>query len=775
MKKNKTRVFNLCTLLALLICLQSCNVTKYLVEDESLYTGAEVVVKTDSLKNVNGKQLKQNLQTRVTPKPNTKFLGLYIPLWFYLSNKEPKKEKGFRYWKKYQLGEPPVLEQDVDFEFNETLLKNYAQNRGYFDAEVEYDTIKQHKKTSVQYIVQPDQQYLLDTVKFEVDAESVLGNEISQLRQTSLLKKGKPFDLAIIQAERQRIDDSLKNKGFYYFSPDHLIVQADTTNTTHRADLYLQVKDETPQKAREQYKIDKVIVYPNYSFSGLENQRNPVPTKTDSIEIFNDIYLVDEDDAFREVVFDRALQFRSGDLYNRKDHNLTLNRLISLGVFKFVKNQFYPSDSLENTFDAYYLLTPKEFQSLQLEVLGNTNSADFVGSEVNVNWLHRNFFKGAELFQLKALTGFNLQVGGNEEAESNIGNLLRYGAEAKLSIPRIVAPFKLGTAKEYVPRTNFALGYEFQQRTTLYTLQNLNASAGYLWKENESQEHQLKLMDITYVQPQKITDRFLEESANNPSLQRIVDKQLIFGPSYQYTYTNTFIPKKNTFFFQGKADFSGNITGLLMGANVAEDNQQELFGVAFSQYAKGETDFRYYLKTSERSTLATRFIGGVAYPYGNSEEIPFSKQFFSGGTNSVRGFRARTIGPGSFDPRSNNNSVLFDQSGDVKLETSVEYRPHIYNFLEGALFVDAGNVWLVNENEQFPGGELNSDFLNELAVSGGVGMRMDFQILLLRLDLAMKLRKPYLEDPWIFNDFDIGDADWRQENLVLNIAIGYPF
>jgi outer membrane protein assembly factor BamA len=224
-------------------------------------------------------------------------------------------------------------------------------------------------------------------------------------------------------------------------------------------------------------------------------------------------------------------------------------------------------------------------------------------------------------------------------------------------------------------------------------------------------------------------------------------------------------------------DLAGNLTGLITGANVEKGKERKIFGVPFSQFAKIENDFRFYHKFNEKTSLATRAIAGVAYPYGNSEYIPFSRQFFSGGSNSVRAFRARTLGPGSFDPRTIKPGYYFDQSGDVKLELNAEYRANLYKFLNVALFADAGNVWLINEDSQRPGAKFSKEFLSEMAVGAGFGLRLDFSILILRLDLAMPLRVPYYEkgERWTFDKINFGDSSWRKDNLILNIAIGYPF
>lgn len=767
----------------------SCSNTKFLKVGQMLYTGAEVKVEGDSIPKKQRKALKEELEGELTPKPNSSFLGLRPKLYAYNIAKEPKKDKGFNYWLKYKFGEKPVLLGDVDREFNKDIIVNYSENKGYFNAQAKSDTISKNKKAQVIYTLKPGNQYLISQVKFQEDS-TLINQEIQNLKDKSLLKVGNPFDLDVIKAERERIDNGLKEKGFYYFNADNLIIQADSTVAkNHKVELNVKLKDQTPNLAKEQFSIDNVIVFPNYNIRDVKEGKYQIPMDKDSLSkyAYGDIYVIDPAKKFKPKIFDRALYFKKGDVYNRADHNLTLNRLISLGVFKFVKNDFIVSDSSNHKFDAYYSLTPRQIQSLRLETLGRTNSANYGGGEVNLNWTHRNFFRGAEQFKASVYGAFDVQMGGAKDAN----NIIRVGAKTELSIPRIVAPFRFNSSSAFVPRTNIALGYEYQSRTQLYTLHNLNASFGYVWKENIRKEHDLKVIDITMVAPQTVTDKYREQINGNPAegippnptLGRVVEKQLIFGPTYTYTYTNTTSPKTNTIYYRGMLDLAGNITGLVTGANAKNGNQKNIFGVPFSQYAKMEHDFRFYHKFNEKTSLASRVIAGIAYPYGNSEFVPYSRQFFVGGSNSIRAFRARTLGPGSYDPRTQRATFFFDQAGDVKLEMNAEYRANIVKFLNVAAFVDAGNIWLINDEINAdgqitrPGGKFSKDFLNELAVGAGVGLRLDFSILVLRLDLAIPLRVPYYEkgDRWVLDRVKFGDSSWRKDNLILNIAIGYPF
>ncbi len=663
------------------------------------------------------------------------------------------------------------------------IIVNYSENKGFFNAKSSSDTIAKNKTAQVNYTLKPGARYLISQVNYPEDS-TIINSEIISIKEKTFLKQGNPFDLEVIKAERERIDEHLKNRGFYYFSPDNIIIQADSTVTKEpKVELFVKLKKNTPELAKDQFTIDKTIVFADYNLEDVKLGKYGIPYITDSVEVYEDLYIIDPKNKFKPKIFDRTLYFNKGDLYNRKDHNLSLNRLISLGVFKFVKNEFVISDSLNHRFDAYYLLTPRPFQSLRLETLGKTNSANYTGAEVNLNWTHRNFFRGAEQLKASIYGATDIQIGGPKDAN----NIIRFGANAQLSIPRIVAPFKFHSSSAFVPRTNVTIGYEYLSRTQLYTLHNFNTSFGYVWKENERKEHDLKVIEVTLVKPQNVTDKYLEQINGNPdpnnyiepkpALQRVIDNQLIFGPTYSYTYTNTMLPKKNTFYYKGSLDLAGTITGLVSGADAKAGKQKEIFNIPFSQYAKMEHDFRYYRKINDKSTVATRFIAGIGYPYGNSTTMPHVKQFFVGGSNSIRAFRARTLGPGSYDPRNQEASFFFDQSGDIKIEFNAEYRANIYKFLNAAIFADAGNVWLMNEDPEKPGGKFSKNFAKELAVGAGVGLRLDFSILILRLDVAMPLRIPYYEEGnrWTFDKVDFGSKDWRKDNLILNIAIGYPF
>lgn len=756
-------------ILSAVILLVGCSGLKTVPKGDYLYTGANFKLLPDSVytKRQN-KNFNEAMEKLVIPKPNKKFLGMRPKLFFYNLSGNPEKEKGIGAWIRNKLGEKPVLLSTVDLNYNKKLIVNRLENNGFFKVIVNSDTVSSGKTAKANYAVELKKRFIIKDVIFDADS-SALWKDILKTKSETLLKTKNPYSLETIKSERLRIDEYLKNNGYYYFNPDYLLVQADSTVGRNEVNLKLVVKPNTPDIARNPFTINKIYVLTGFDVNSTRRFRN-----IDTVPNYKNFIIADEDKLFRNKIYDRTLYFDKGDKYNRKDHNLSLNRLVNLGTFKFVKNQFFVSDSTKHQLDLMYMLTPSDMKSLRFETTGKTNSASYTGFEVSVNWKHKNFFRAAEQFNFSVFGGMDFQLGGDKKGF----NIYRIGSEASLTWPRIIAPFKFTTSSNFVPKTKVTIGYEYQKRMKLYALNSFHTAFGYGWKENRFREHNLDILEINYIAPSVVTPLFEEQAIQNPYDARILDKQLTFGPTYNYIYTNTMeTTKRNTWYYKGSLDLSANLTGLIWGANAKKDNQKEILGVPFSQYVKIDNDLRYYRKLTTKTSVATRLMAGVAYPYGNSLEVPFVKQFFVGGTNSVRAFRARTLGPGSFDPRTSTSVFYLDQSGDIRIEANAEYRAKLFSIIEGAVFLDAGNVWLFNKNEARPGGEFSKDFITEIGVGAGFGIRADVSILILRLDLAFPIRVPYYPkgERWTYDKVDFLDKQWRKDNLILNIAIGYPF
>ncbi len=769
MKNNNQFYFLL--FIGTLFLFSSCSNTKYLPQGESLYVKGKVELKSDSTfpkKYI--KPLEEHLEGNLRPRPNSSILGLRPKLWFYNIARNAKSERGIKGWLKYKVGEPPVLLSDVNRPYNEDLLENRLENLGFFQADVVSDTTIKRRRATVTYFATPNSNYKINEVKFELDSTKTIGKIVMQTRENSLLQETRPYNLDVIKSERERIDNELKEKGFYYSDPDNFLIQVDSTIGDHKVNMYVKLKEETPTQAQEQFHINNIFIYPDYNLSQGDY---PLGSR-DSSDYYKGYYIVDPDHTYRKFALARTMFFQKGDLYNRRNHNLAISQLVGLGTFKFVKNNFTPVDTGKNLLDVYYYLTPLPKKAVRLEVIGKTASV-YNGSEVNLSWSHRNAFKGAELLRLSVFGGYEFQTGGNVDLNSSF---YRYGANARLSFPRLIAPFEWASTRQFVPHTNINFGYEFMNRRNAYRLNSLSSSFGYSWKESARKEHELNVLDIALVRPGQINPAYELQIENNPSLRHAIERQFTFGPNYYFTYTNTMeVLRKNTQYFRGGIDLSGNIYGLIRGADYNKGEIYKLLNTDFSQYIKVEADFRNYTRIGLKSQFAARAMVGYGYSYGNSKELPYVKQFYTGGPNSLRAFRAREIGPGSHNPFTDSGLYIPDMTGDIKIEVNAEYRPHLFSIVKGAAFVDAGNIWLLNEDPEKPGGKFSKDFLKDLAVGAGVGLRFDLTFLVLRTDLAIPLRIPYLPDgkKWVLNQIDFGNAEWRRNNLIFNLAIGYPF
>lgn len=769
LRKSSSKIVKNALIGTLSLLLVSCSVTKYIPEDEALFTGSEIKLEDVAWSKTKKFEATEGLKALTRPIPNSSFLGIHPKLYFYNLGGNPEKQGMIRTWLRTKMGEPPVYFSQVDADYTSSILSNRLENEGFFNVMVAHDTISSSKKKKgIVYTIKPGKQYTIRSVIYPNDSIPLL-QYLGRGKKFSKLKAGQAYSLDAIKDERVRFDNHLKNKGYYYFSADNLLIQVDSTVGNHQVDLFVKVKKETPELALQQYTIGDVYINTDYKLGGEHFDKND-----SKIYTYKDFHILDSVKKFKPSIFDRSIYLKEGDVYNRDNHNLSLNRLVNLGVFKFVRNSFVLTDSINHKLDVYYFLTPDKPKALRLELLGKTNSASYSGAELNLNWSHKNIFKGAEVLSVSAYGGGDFQLGSN----GNGYDVYKVGLESSITWPRIISPWDFSSSSSYVPKTRLTVGGEYLERRQLYTLKSLKASWGYLWKESATKEHLLNIFDGNYVSPERVTDLYREQAAGNPSLERVVEKQMTFGPSYTFTYTNTMKQyKRHTFYYRGGVDFSGNITGLIMGANTDKGDEKRILGIPFSQYVKTEHDFRHYMRLSKTSQLISRFHGGIGVAYGNSKNMPYTKQFYVGGSNSLRAFRARTIGPGTFDPHTIESKFIADQSGDMVLEMNLEYRKKLFSIVHGALFVDAGNIWNLSEVPDRIGGKFSNEFYNEIAVGAGAGLRFDITFLVLRFDFAFPLRVPYGTNGngWVVKDIQFGDPRWRKDNLMFNFAIGYPF
>ncbi len=746
----------------------SCSTTAKLPPGEALYRGARVEVMDRKVHKKERKAVEEELSELVRPVPNKRFLGIPFKLMFYNLAGNPKRENSLAGRMKYKWGEPPVLLSEVNLDFNNRVLQSTLENKGYFGSVVTGDTIVHNKKARAVYEVNTGHRYAIRKVVLDADS-TALYKDISAAFEQTPLKPGQYFNLATIKAERERIDAFLKDRGYYYFDPDYLMIEADSTIGDRTVDLYLKVKPATPDIARKVYTINNIYIYPGYRLaagSGDTTRRGAV--------YYKGYYVIDRRNTYKPKMFQQAVRFYPGDTYTRRAQLQSINRLVNLGVFKFVKNSFEPKQVNDSArLDVVYQLTALPRKSIRFDVNANTKSNNLTGSALTIGWRHRNTFRGGEQLTINATGGFEVQVGGQLRGF----NTYRAGLESRLSFPRFLIPFVLiNTRSGFIPKTNALLAYDILVKEQLYAMNSFRAGFGYAWKETITKEHEFNPIAINFVQPRYITRLYMDSMATNPALAKVVERQFIIGSNYNYNYNQTTGSSLfRGWYFNGNLDFSGNIAGLLTGARSPNDPKR-ILGSVFSQYVKLETDIRHYMRLSAKNTWANRVIIGLGLPYGNSRELPFIKQFFSGGTNSIRAFRSRALGPGTYY-NDENNRILPDQSGDIKLELNSELRAKLFSIVQGALFADAGNIWLYNKNDNKTGAEFTRNFLKELAVGVGAGIRLDISFLVLRLDVAFPVRKPWLpeKERWVFDQINFGNGQWLRQNLVYNIGIGYPF
>lgn len=759
-------------LLVILLAASSCGVQRYIPAGEKLYKGATVVVEKNPDVKGTTKQVRNHLKQAVSPRRNKFLLGQPYKVWWWYVLGEPdpdKTDKGLIQFLRKRLAEPPVLSSKINAKVTAENMQSFMENTGYFHTTVQGDTVHSGYFVKAKYTAQVQPQYLIKSITWVSDSSALLKELEGRQKQNGLLKVGKPYRLSDISAERDALDLYLKTKGYYYFNPDYLMAYADSTVGNRQVDILLNVKKTTPEQAKYPYSINNIVVFPSYSLVS-----NQLDTSLSGIEKYDGIYVKDSAKKFKRALFARTITYRPGSIYSSRNQNSTLNRFINLGAFKFVKNRFEAvNDSAHlHRMNVYYYLTPAKKKSLQGEIDAFTKENNSAGAQLNINWKNRNVFRGAELLTIKAYTGFEVSIA--DSLRNN--NSYRVGGEASLRIPRYVVPFfKLKNNYFYPPITNVLLGYELYRRQLYYTKNLFRLQYDFTWKKNIRNEFTLAPISLSYLNASNITDSFYRQAVATPAILLNVYSEAILGSYFSYTYNNALGRRRSKLYFNASIDLSGNIAGLITGAKGFREKQ--IFNTPFAQYVKTDFDVHYTRTLTNKWDWASRIQIGIGLPYNNSALLPFAKQYIIGGASSIRGFRVRNLGPGTHKPSVEDQRFFQIIGGDYKLLGSSEIRIPFTSNLSTAIFLDAGNIWTKDTLLFGPAGQLTSEWFKELAVASGIGLRFDANVLIIRADLGIPLRKPYLPNGqrWVLNQIDFGSGAWRRENLILNIALGLPF
>lgn len=791
------------------VLLGSCSVAKRLPPGEKLYAGSEIRLTADStISKRERKGLQEQMEALTRPRPNKRIFGFPFKVWMYYWVKDPVREGSFSAWFRKRFGEPPVLASAKSIGSSRLVMESYLENEGYFRSRVTGKLVEKGYNATGVYEVRAAQRYLLDSIGFLADSTPVR-KAVMKLMDESVLKKGQPYRFANIQIEQQRINQALRQQGYYYFQPDYVVALADSAVGDHRLRLILAVRPDLPAAAAIPYSFRNITIVPS---AGLRRVRpgssargepasdslrqarqtrrteraaaDSLPSRFRRGYVFDTFRVVDTTGVYDPRLFRSILGFRPGELYDSRKQDLTLSRFINVGVFKFVRNRFTPATQRDSAvLDVVYSLTPYPKKSIRVEIAGVSKSNNLVGSELTLSWLNRNTMRRAELFTINGTAGIEQQYGARSLGVTNYS----LGINATLSFPRLLSPIRLRYDRnQLLPKTNISLSHQLIIRRGLYNLNSSQAAYGYEWRTSIRSQHVWQPLSLTFVRTSRYSERFLDLQRDpqvpDAYIRNLQRNQLI--PAIVYSYTFNSSPQTAspyTFRMVANLEESGGLVGLFVKRTSTDTlgMKKQILGVPFEQYVRIDLDTRHLFRLSSSLVWANRIQGGLGVPYGNWGQLPFIKQFFVGGSNSLRGFRPRTVGPGLYQRQSGSSTPLLqDGGGDIKLEANTELRKNFTQLLQGALFIDVGNVWMYRDESSFgPGTRFTNQFLKQLAVSTGVGLRIDLSYFVLRFDLATPVRKPWLPETerWVFNQINFRDPEWRRQNLVLNVAVGYPF
>lgn len=761
-------------LLYLALSLASCSATKF-VPDGS-YLLDEVKIHTDN------KEIKpSDMRLYVRQNPNSKWFStiktqLYVYNW---SGRDSTKWFN-RFLRK--IGDAPVIYNESDAICSQEEIAKAVQNLGYMGASVKRTTKTKKKKLKLFYEITSGKPYIVRTLKYDISDKKIaeyLRNDSTQ----SMLREGMLFDVNVLDAERQRITDYLLCNGYYKFNKDYITYTADTARNTHQVDLTLHLLPyktyvgDTP-KEHFQYKINKINFITDYDV--LQSSALSSIEINDSLH-YNGFPIYYKDKLYlRPKVLVDNLRFASGDLYDERNVQKTYTYFGRLSALKYTNIRFFETQNGDSTqLNCYVMLTKSKHKSISFELEG-TNSAGDLGAAASVSFQHRNLFRGSETFMVK-FRGAYEAISGLQPGYKN-HNYTEYGVETSINFPNFLFPFLTSDFKRRIKATTeFGLQYNYQLRPE-FSRTIASASWSYKWIQKQKIQHRIDLLDISYLYLPWISSQFQEDYINkdkdNYILKYNYENRLIVRMGYNYSYNSaggTLVNNTittNSYSIRAGFESAGNILyGISKMINMRKnkDGEYAILGIPYAQYLKGDFDFAKNIIIDHRNSLAFHAGIGIAVPYGNAKVVPFEKRYFSGGANSVRGWSVRNLGPGSFAGDGN----FMNQSGDIKLDASIEYRTRLFWKFRGAAFIDAGNIWTIREYENQPGGVFEFDkFYKQIAVAYGLGLRLDLDFFVLRFDGGMKAINPKYKKakeryPIIHPRFS--------RDFAFHFAVGYPF
>ncbi|HLF64344.1 MAG TPA: BamA/TamA family outer membrane protein [Saprospiraceae bacterium] len=774
-------------LVCTLAVLTSCSSNKYLSPGESFLEENSTTIRSkDRIKNK--RVLQADLEQLYVQKETRTWAGIPRHTFYYAALKKPDDTTGIQKWLR-KRGDPPVILDSSSINSTIVNMTLLLRQHGYWNGDVDYSVHIDRKRSRVNYLVDPKQRWTVASLKY-VSRDKTVQRILDTLILESLLAPGEPVDVDLYEAEKARITLALQNRGYANFFQNYITEPiADSSNHT----MHLEIEVTTPfdSDTHVKYTVGDIIVYPDATDVDSTHRDTVIDGVT--------FLMLADRPVVRPEIIARNIFLKRGELYSRDAYDKTQRQLGRLEMYRFIslKPVLDSEDSTRLDFRLSLARNKKMAIGGDIELSYSTLAQrSLMGISGNINYRNRNLLRGAELF----LT--NIEAGVEFNLENKEINSLNFNVQNNLLIPKFIDPIGFYSLLNHVRlgkdgllgdkifnwltegNSSVGAGYQFLSLFNLYEYHSLTVSLGYDAQPDARRRLQLNHVGLDYFNP-----------TTKPGLDTILIKNVFLRESFRKQLFSGFLFRDYRFSYSGvprplgisvNVIHSAEVSGLeIFGINTLYNALADETGgfqlgkdnpLAFSQFAKFEIDTRLHYNPASNQQLAFRLATGLAFPYGPfSSQVPYIKQFYVGGPSSIRAWQIRELGPGGYeDPSVNpNNDLPFYQTGDIKLDLSAEYRFDLFWVFKGTVFLDAGNVWTIQDDAGRPGAVFSRNFIKQMAVGTGLGLRMDFTYFLIRLDFGYKLRNPYPVDGkyWQFDNFK--DFSFRQFNT--NFAIGYPF
>ncbi len=708
------------------------------------------------------------LTSYIRQKPNRKILfGLRFHLGLY--NAAPKCDSCWFGNALRKLGEAPVVFDETMVKQSNENIRRYLYTRGYYHSSVQDTVIFRKHEAKVVYTVRPDTVIRIRSVSYRLGDDS-LARVVLADSANNLLQPGDPLSTETMDKERDRLRTLLHNQAFYSFNKSQIAFVADTVGMSGEADVVMTWSSSSGTPVHHRYKIRHVAIYSDYdqlaaysdSSYNQNYQRITLPVENTGAGHVN-VYYHDRLSLRRRVLTD-ALLLRPGSDYNESEVTQTYDNLVSLGVYRAVNIQF---NGVADTAGGYFVdcvirLTPATLQGVKLNLDASMSTNGLIGISPSVSYFHRNLLRGAEYFNISVSGNFQRKL---DNSEQRATELL---VAPSLSFPRFLFPWFYYSMRPYKPHTEFSASISHQFNPD-YTRDAYSFSFGYNWQTTEKLRYILNFMNLNVVHVYDMREGFYDK-LSNPFLRNRYENHFVLGTGFSMIYTDR-SPEKhvNSVFMRWNVKTAGNLLSAFNAVLPLDaEERHNIGGISYAQYAKTDINLSYYRYLNENNVLAYRIYGGVGRGYGNSISMPLEEVYFSGGAYSLRGWQARTLGPGTALPDSVFS--IPNQVGDIKLEANIEFRTKIIGPLEGAIFLEGGNVWSLDSDDGRAGALFQFHrFYKQLALNTGLGLRFNFGFLVFRVDWGVRVHDPLPGKGWVKM------SDWFPDNSTFHFGIGYPF